>query len=230
MNTKHFCKLAFFILSCFVLFSLTVLAQSDKADDSMKDCPYMGTGHTMENCPMKKDATAEGTAKPASTSHNNDKKSAGMQTRRIKALSQEQIEQLRAGEGMGTAMPAELNHYPGPRHLLDFADKIKLTGQQKQILKASYEDMHKHAVELGEKIIAKETELDELFASKAITRESLTSLVNEIASLQGELRITHLQAHLGTKNLLSPEQVKKYDALRGYGDAKPAKGETSHKM
>jgi hypothetical protein len=45
---------------------------------------------------------------------------AGMQTRSIKALSEQQIADLKAGRGMGLALPAELNGYPGPAHVLDF--------------------------------------------------------------------------------------------------------------
>ena len=42
---------------------------------------------------------------------------AGMQTRRIKALSEQQVADLKAGRGMGLALAAELNGYPGPAHL-----------------------------------------------------------------------------------------------------------------
>ena len=38
---------------------------------------------------------------------------AGMQSRSIKALSAQQIDDLRAGRGMGLALAAELNGYPG---------------------------------------------------------------------------------------------------------------------
>lgn len=41
---------------------------------------------------------------------------AGMERRPIKALSQQQIDDLRAGRGMGLALAAELNGYPGPSH------------------------------------------------------------------------------------------------------------------
>jgi hypothetical protein len=38
----------------------------------------------------------------------------GMQSRPIKALSDQQVSDLRAGRGMGLALAAELNGYPGP--------------------------------------------------------------------------------------------------------------------
>ena len=49
---------------------------------------------------------------------------AGMQTRPIKALSEQQIADLGAGRGMGLALAAELNGYPGPSHVLELADKL----------------------------------------------------------------------------------------------------------
>ena len=46
---------------------------------------------------------------------------AGQQARQVKALSKAEIEGLLAGRGLGYAKAAELNHYPGPRHVLDLA-------------------------------------------------------------------------------------------------------------
>jgi hypothetical protein len=48
----------------------------------------------------------------------------GMQTRSIKALSEQQVADLTAGRGMGLALAAELNGYPGPFHVLELADKL----------------------------------------------------------------------------------------------------------
>ena len=48
---------------------------------------------------------------------------AGMQARQIKALSEQQISDLDAGRGMGLALAAELNGYPGPSHVLELADE-----------------------------------------------------------------------------------------------------------
>jgi len=48
---------------------------------------------------------------------------AGQEKRSIKALSQAQIENFLSGAGMGFAKAAELNHYPGPKHVLELADQ-----------------------------------------------------------------------------------------------------------
>ena len=52
---------------------------------------------------------------------------AGLESRAIKALAPSEVEDLRQGNGMGMALPAELNGYPGPRHVLDLAEELNLT-------------------------------------------------------------------------------------------------------
>lgn len=44
----------------------------------------------------------------------------------VKTLSQAEVDELLAGSGMGVARPAELNGFPGPRHVLDLADSLAL--------------------------------------------------------------------------------------------------------
>ena len=53
----------------------------------------------------------------------------GQEARGIKALSQDDIEGLLSGAGTpfgGMAKPAELNGYPGPRHVLDAIKRVSL--------------------------------------------------------------------------------------------------------
>jgi hypothetical protein len=52
--------------------------------------------------------------------------------RTIKALGDEQIADLRAGRGMGLALPGELNGYPGPAHVIELADQLQLSTEQRQ--------------------------------------------------------------------------------------------------
>ena len=60
---------------------------------------------------------------------------AGMQNRPIKALSEQQVADLNAGRGIGMALAAELNGYPGPSHTLELADKLELSADQRPALK-----------------------------------------------------------------------------------------------
>ena len=141
---------------------------------------------------------------------------AGEQTRDSKALSEADINQLRSGHGMGLARPAELNSYPGPRHVLDSAAELQLTTDQTAALTRVFDAMKATAVPLGVMIIARETALDNLFTSKHATAKSVRALTVEIGQLQGELRAVHLNAHVATVAILTPAQVARYNDLRGY--------------
>ena len=141
---------------------------------------------------------------------------AGMQTRSVKALSEQQVSDLNAGRGMGLALAAELNGYPGPSHVLELADRLELSADQRDRVKALFDSMKAEAQPLGLKLIAQETELDRLFASRTVTPDRLKASTAAIALTQGELRETHLKYHLSTADILSAGQMRKYAELRGY--------------
>lgn len=141
---------------------------------------------------------------------------AGEQQRRIKAMSSEQIASLLRGDGMGFALAAELNSYPGPRHVLELADELALSEQQRADTRALFDAMRAEAIRLGEEVVAAEAQLDAAFAGGSINASSLGASLMNIAALHGHLRNTHLQAHLLQKQLLSAEQVGRYNELRGY--------------
>ena len=141
----------------------------------------------------------------------------GMQTRSIKALSDQQIADLKAGRGMGLALPAELNGYPGPAHVLELSDQLGLSAEQKARVQSLFDSMKAEAVPLGAKLLEQEAALDEQFNNRSITPESLKAATAAIAVTQGELRDTHLKYHLQTAQILSAEQMQHYSMLRGYG-------------
>src|SRR4051812_23322414 len=95
---------------------------------------------------------------------------AGLQSRPLKALSEAQIADLRAGRGMTLALAAELNGYPGPLHVVELADALALTPEQRTRMQVLYETMKAEAVPLGERLITQEAELDRQFASRAVTQ------------------------------------------------------------
>lgn len=147
---------------------------------------------------------------------------AGMQTRGIKALSDNQVGDLQAGRGMSLALAAELNGYPGPLHVLELADKLGLSAEQRGKVQQLFDSMKAEAVSLGAKLIEQEAELDRQFSGRTIAPESLRSMTAAIAAIQGQLRATHLKYHLSTAALLSPQQIQQYAALRGYAGDAPA--------
>jgi Spy/CpxP family protein refolding chaperone len=151
---------------------------------------------------------------------------AGEESRGIKALSQQDIEGLLAGAGTpfgGMAKPAELNGYPGPRHVLDAveAGEFELTSGQQEQIEALYEEMRSEAVGLGERIIDIEKAIDDAFLDGTISEELLQEKVLESADLYGQLRIVHLKYHLLMVDILTPQQVAQYNELRGYTSGDP---------
>src|SRR3954467_8556293 len=81
---------------------------------------------------------------------------AGMQTRPIKALSEQQVSDLNAGRGLGLALAAELNGYPGPSHVLELADRLELGADQRDRIKGLFEAMKAEALPIGSRLIAQE--------------------------------------------------------------------------
>jgi hypothetical protein len=140
----------------------------------------------------------------------------GWQGRQIKALSAGQIEDLRAGRGMGMALSAELNGYPGPRHVLDLASELDLSAAQRAEVQRLFDTMQAQAIVLGQQVIESEAALDQMFAEQAASDEVVQVAAVELGRLQGELRGHHLRYHLATRDLLSPHQVMRYQQLRGY--------------
>jgi Heavy-metal resistance len=140
----------------------------------------------------------------------------GIHSRAVKALSDQQIADLRAGRGMGQALAAELNGYPGPMHVLALADHLGLTSEQRRAVQQLFDAMKAEAIALGERVIDGETSLDRAFRDRSITPERLAELSAAIGKSQAELRAVHLKYHLTTAELLGPDQVRRYSELRGY--------------
>ena len=141
---------------------------------------------------------------------------AGMEARTIKALSDEQIADLKAGRGMRLALAAELNGYPGPSHVLELAAQLNLTDQQRVTVRQLFDAMKAESIAIGERLLRRESDLDRLFADRTITPEGLKAEITAIGELQAELRATHLKYHLLTPALLTEHQMRRYSELRGY--------------
>jgi Spy/CpxP family protein refolding chaperone len=156
-------------------------------------------------------------AAPASAQHQHHQTPyAGFQQREVKALSGQQISDLRAGRGMGLALPGEMNGYPGPAHVLELADQLQLSVEQRQRVKQLFEAMKAEAIPVGERLIQQEITLDRQFAEQKISSDVLTQLTSQIGETQGQLRAVHLKYHLTTAELLTAHQRHRYAELRGY--------------
>lgn len=153
---------------------------------------------------------------------------AGLEQRAIKALSPGQIDDYRNGRGMSLALAAELNGYPGPRHVLDLTEPLGLSPRQTAQVRTLFDRMRQDAAAIGESIVAREAELDALFAGASAQADTVETLTESIARLNGQLRNVHLRAHIAMRNLLDPAQIEAYAALRGYRPTPDGGGHGGH--
>jgi hypothetical protein len=144
---------------------------------------------------------------------------AGLEKRTVKALSDQQVADLRAGRGMGYALAAELNGYPGPSHVLELRERLGLTEAQQNRIQDLFDAMKAETIHIGERLIAQEIELDRQFSGRTVTTAGLTETTSVIAGTQAVLRAAHLRYHIATTAVLTPEQVRQYGELRGYSRA-----------
>ena len=153
----------------------------------------------------------------------------GQQARAIKSLSDSDIAELLAGQGMGLAKAAELNGYPGPAHVLELADALALTPGQRQAAQDLMASHKARARELGSELVVLERNLDQAFLHKTIDPSTLRRLTADIGAKQAALREEHLRTHLSQTALLNTDQVMRYAAARGYTQSPaPSHGQELH--
>jgi len=152
----------------------------------------------------------------------------GKELRKIKSLSQDEIDGYLAGKGMGFAKSAELNHFPGPKHVLELAADLGLSKDQKKQTQKIYEAMEGKAVEYGKLLVRSEKEIEKLFAEGTVNFDTLENALNKSATIRSKLRGVHLVAHIEQKAILSKHQVMLYDTLRGYAGGHSIQGHQHH--
>lgn len=136
----------------------------------------------------------------------------------IRGLTPEEIADFRQARGMGLARAAELNGYPGPRHVLDAEreGQLHLSPDQVRTVTRLFGAMVTDAKRVGELILGEERDLEQEFRAGTIGEADLRARLARIAALQGELRVIHLKTHLETRAALADHQIRRYNELRGY--------------
>ena len=138
------------------------------------------------------------------------------QSAEIPSLTKEEVRTLRSGDGMGLARAAELNHFPGPRHLLELASKLGLGAAQVRRVEQIHKTMKARAVAKGEQILRAELHLSNLFSAGQPSIEETRRITGHLGTMRGQLQAIHLLAHIEAARELTAEQIRRYDRLRGY--------------
>ncbi len=121
---------------------------------------------------------------------------------------------LESGAGAGMATYAERNGYPGPKHILELQDSLRLAPEQKRAIELIFDHMRTEAVAKGKLIVQKEQELEGLFRSRRATEKEVERRSRDIGALRGELRAIHLRAHIKAQAILTLDQLKRYTTIR----------------
>jgi Spy/CpxP family protein refolding chaperone len=122
---------------------------------------------------------------------------------------------LLKGLGSGLATIADVNNYPGPKHVINLKTELGLTRDQLKKTEALDKVVSSSAVAKGEEIVQAEEELFQLFVTGTVSEKALRTMLEQIGKLRSDLRFIHLQAHLRMKQILTPDQIKLYGEIRG---------------
>ncbi len=141
---------------------------------------------------------------------------AGQEQRAIKSMSEQEVTGLLAGAGAGFARAAELNGYPGPMHVLELADRLALTADQRAATQSLMTQHKTRARTIGEQLVDAERDLDKLFAQRAADVVAVDAATRRVGLLQADLRAEHLKTHVAQTSLLNSDQIRMYSVLRGY--------------
>ena len=99
--------------------------------------------------------------------------------------------------------------------------EISLNPDQVEKIETLYRQMRDQAMPLGNKLIDFERELNTHFAQHTINEEILQELLEQIEQVRLQLRFVHLSTHLKTPEILTAEQIDRYNELRGYSSDDP---------
>lgn len=133
----------------------------------------------------------------------------------VRTLTYNQYQALLKGEANeDMARVAEMNHYPLPEKVLKYKYELDLSPIQVKKLTEAKDYLHRRRLQIGGSIIDTEHMLDSMFRYNKVQNGNLIFYANRYGLYQGELKNAFLQACLSARNLLSRQQMNKYDSLQ----------------
>lgn len=121
---------------------------------------------------------------------------------------------VRDGRGFGMAFVADQHGYPGPLHVLELKERLRLDAAQEARVRALLQAMFDAARPKGARLLEAEARLRRLFADGTADASAVRAAVAEVEQARTELRLVHLLAHLQTRALLTDAQRRAYHEAR----------------
>ena len=134
--------------------------------------------------------------------------------RRMDAALKESDAVIAQGLGAGLAFAADQNNYPGPLHVLELKDVLRLTTQQQRQVETLQKAMFTASRPTSTRLREAEARLRRLFADGIADEPRVRAAVAEIERAWTEVRLVHLLAHIQTRAVLSEEQRRLYHEAR----------------
>ena len=126
------------------------------------------------------------------------------------------------GRGFGLAFAADQNGYPGPMHVLELKDRLKLTADQEAKARELMHAMFTESRPKSARLLEAEAKLRRLFAERVADEPAARAAVAEVERARTEVRLVHLLTHLTTRDLLTEDQRRIYHEAR-WGAIAPAR-------
>ena len=139
--------------------------------------------------------------------------------RRVEAYLKEFDQVVADGRGFGLAFAADQNGYPGPLHVLELKDQLKLTPAQEGRMTTLFDAMLADARAQAARLADAEARLRRMFAAGAADAATVRAAVTAAEAARAEVRLVHLLTHLETRDVLTDAQRRTYHQLR-WGSAK----------
>jgi Spy/CpxP family protein refolding chaperone len=121
---------------------------------------------------------------------------------------------IATGRGFGMAFVADQNGYPGPLHVLELKDRLKLTAEQEAKAQTMLTAMFAESRPKSARLLDAEAKLRQLFASGQADEAAVRTAATAVETARTEVRLVHLMFHLKTRDLLSDEQRRLYHEAR----------------
>jgi Spy/CpxP family protein refolding chaperone len=118
------------------------------------------------------------------------------------------------GRGFGMAFAADQNGYPGPMHVLELKDRLKLSAEQEAQMQYLMHVMFAESKPKGARLLEAEAMLRRLFAEKTADDTAVRAAVDAVERARRDVRLVHLLTHLKTRDLLTEEQRRLYHEAR----------------
>ena len=126
-------------------------------------------------------------------------------------------ENVRDGRGFGMAFVADQQGYPGPLHVLELKDRLRLSRDQEARAEGLLAAMYAESRPKSSRLLEAEAKLRRLFAANRPDEAAVRTAVGEVETARADVRLVHLLFHLKMRDALTDEQRRIYQDARWGG-------------